>query len=345
LSYQSRDGYGAVIRQDFPIGNDHVISARPLIILRLQFFHRIRKIGNEAIMADWYYYNENNEKIGPMSGGELKQLARQGTVTQETLVEDPGGKTRPMKEVNGMTFWYYYDDKGQKKGPFTGDQLKELVKQGLVTRETILENDTGQSGPARKVGGLPFPQIAQPAQPSPVGPNPFTAPLPMSDNPFTAPNPPNNTKYDSGGNGGTVLILFIGIIAVVCVCGIGWKVINERKAIVKLPIEPPGGNNRGLFNRGQGSRLGPDPSLLPPQKSQEQREMEQAVVRADAESRDAARDATTARNAANDATSDAAKAGSTAALAARDAAVKAAENAEAAAARAVNRPVTKQGYS
>jgi len=39
-------------------------------------------------MANWYYYNENGEKIGPIRGRELKQLALQGTITPETLIEN-----------------------------------------------------------------------------------------------------------------------------------------------------------------------------------------------------------------------------------------------------------------
>jgi hypothetical protein len=172
-------------------------------------------------MADWYYYNENGEKIGPISGGELKQLAKQGTVTQETLVEDPGGRTRQMKDVNGMAFWYYYGDEGRKKGPFSGDQLKELVKQGFVTRETILENEAGQSGPARKVRGLPFPPMQQsapqPFVPLPDEPNPFMT-LPQEPvNPFTAVLPELDNVYTavpqvSGNVFGGVMKFFKGVV-------------------------------------------------------------------------------------------------------------------------------------
>ena len=50
-------------------------------------------------MADWYYYNESDEKVGPVRGRELKQLARQGAVTPETRVIDENGRTAFAKSI------------------------------------------------------------------------------------------------------------------------------------------------------------------------------------------------------------------------------------------------------
>jgi hypothetical protein len=56
-------------------------------------------------MANWHYYTANNEeKIGPVTGKELKQLVQQGTITPQTFVEDPTGRTGLAKDVNGLTF-------------------------------------------------------------------------------------------------------------------------------------------------------------------------------------------------------------------------------------------------
>jgi hypothetical protein len=56
-------------------------------------------------MANWHYYTANNkEKIGPITGKELKQLVQQGTITPQTFVEDPTGRTGLAKDVNGLTF-------------------------------------------------------------------------------------------------------------------------------------------------------------------------------------------------------------------------------------------------
>ena len=55
-------------------------------------------------MANWYYYNESGEKVGPIKGRELKQLAQQGTIIPEMVVEDEKGHTALAKNVTGLLF-------------------------------------------------------------------------------------------------------------------------------------------------------------------------------------------------------------------------------------------------
>ena len=55
-------------------------------------------------MANWHYYNENKERIGPVTGRELKQLVQNGTIVRETFVEAPDGRTGLAKNVNGLVF-------------------------------------------------------------------------------------------------------------------------------------------------------------------------------------------------------------------------------------------------
>ena len=55
-----------------------------------------------------------------------------------------------------MSEWYYYDNNGEKVGPVTATLLKELARQGVVMRETKIENVNGRSEIAGKVRGLPF---------------------------------------------------------------------------------------------------------------------------------------------------------------------------------------------
>jgi hypothetical protein len=56
-------------------------------------------------MAKWYYFDKNGEKIGAVRGRELKELARQGIVTPETLVEDENGRTVLARKIQGLPFF------------------------------------------------------------------------------------------------------------------------------------------------------------------------------------------------------------------------------------------------
>jgi len=82
--------------------------------------------------------------------------------------------------------WYYYDNNGQKQGPMTSGQLKELAEQGMITPETIIENEEGKSASANNVEGLIFAEATQLELPQytdapPAGQNSLTA---ETHNPF-----------------------------------------------------------------------------------------------------------------------------------------------------------------
>jgi len=79
-----------------------------------------------------------------------------------------------------MAIWYYYNKNGGKTGPFTVAALKELVRQGVVTRETVIENTNGRTIIAGEVNGLTFPEAP------PIQPKPATKPV----KPATVPVPP-----------------------------------------------------------------------------------------------------------------------------------------------------------
>ncbi len=55
-------------------------------------------------MANWYYYNKNSEKIGPIRGRELKQLAAQGIITPGTVIENEEGTLLPAGKSGELTF-------------------------------------------------------------------------------------------------------------------------------------------------------------------------------------------------------------------------------------------------
>ena len=53
-----------------------------------------------------------------------------------------------------MDNWYYYNVSGEKIGPIPSTVLKELARQGLVTKETRIENSNGRSALAKSVASL-----------------------------------------------------------------------------------------------------------------------------------------------------------------------------------------------
>jgi len=55
-------------------------------------------------MSTWYYYDKNGQKQGPVSGGQLKGLAKAGRITPETTIENEEGKTALARKVKGLTF-------------------------------------------------------------------------------------------------------------------------------------------------------------------------------------------------------------------------------------------------
>lgn len=55
-------------------------------------------------MANWFYYNDNGEKIGPIRGRDLIQLAKHYVITPETVVENEDGQAVPAKQITGLMF-------------------------------------------------------------------------------------------------------------------------------------------------------------------------------------------------------------------------------------------------
>ena len=54
-----------------------------------------------------------------------------------------------------MAKWFYYNEQGDKIET-TGGKLKGLAKAGLITPETVVENEEGKKAKAGKVKGLTF---------------------------------------------------------------------------------------------------------------------------------------------------------------------------------------------
>lgn len=152
-------------------------------------------------MAQYYYYDTNGAKFGPVTGKDITSLAALGLITPETVVEQPDGTAFTAQKVKGLTFatpvtqvsspqtpppdgYFYTDDFGQKCGPVNQQQLREMASQGLITPETLLQTVSGHTGLAGQIKGLfpdgftPFvPQVFTPQvsvlQRTPPASNPY----------------------------------------------------------------------------------------------------------------------------------------------------------------------------
>ncbi|MBO7678743.1 MAG: zinc-ribbon domain-containing protein [Thermoguttaceae bacterium] len=120
-----------------------------------------------------------------------------------------------------MSNWFYYDASGNKQGPVNNSQLKALAQSGIITRETKLETDTGQSGKAGQVRGL------------------FGAPEP---NPFAAGPEPTQLPPTP-------------MVSMAYCTNCGSPVQEQAVACMKCGASPTGHNN---FCRRCGIRLNPE---------------------------------------------------------------------------------------
>jgi len=54
-------------------------------------------------MSTWFYYDNNGQKQAA-TVEQLKELARQGGITPETVIENEAGKSAPAGKAKGLTF-------------------------------------------------------------------------------------------------------------------------------------------------------------------------------------------------------------------------------------------------
>lgn len=55
-------------------------------------------------MANWYYYDNIRDKTGPITASTLRELARIGVITPDTILETDDGKRAPAIKVKGLEF-------------------------------------------------------------------------------------------------------------------------------------------------------------------------------------------------------------------------------------------------
>ncbi|MDR3108473.1 MAG: ankyrin repeat domain-containing protein [Planctomycetaceae bacterium] len=148
-------------------------------------------------------------------------------------------------------YYYYYDNDGQKQGPYSGGQLRNLSREGKITLDTLIETEDEKTYQANKLKGLVFSEMAQSETPIPAVPNPFITPPPVPENPFvgtqsvpenpfTAPMPIANFGGQLGGTPvpvGANKVLYKLKTAITCVLlllvlgGAGWVAVSYLFAL------------------------------------------------------------------------------------------------------------------
>jgi len=209
-------------------------------------------------MANWYYYNKNDEKVGPISATALKELARQGLITKETKLENSNGRSAVAGQVNGLVFptqpvsvtlpppvpqvsanWHYYDARGQKVGPIPFNVLQSLAANGVITPETSVETGDNVTTIAETIERLTFvaatPPIAPAAPPVTEDVYGFASPLPLAEpDPFASPpaNPFANPQPAAGNP-------FAGVPVASAPAAVSLPTINRGKS-QHIPVPPIG---------------------------------------------------------------------------------------------------------
>ena len=134
-------------------------------------------------MANWYYRNKNNEKVGPISTNALKALAAQGLITPETVIENSNGRSAKAGRVNGLTFPVLQEPPSTPEVASMDDIEPASISPPPVENEMI----------TMQFGSVPIHSIEAPEQSEVYGlstPEPKKEP-PADSNPFTIATPPS----------------------------------------------------------------------------------------------------------------------------------------------------------
>jgi|GEM_PF-2238519 len=138
-----------------------------------------------------------------------------------------------------MSTWFYYDNSGQKQGPITDGQLKELAMRGTITAQTVIETESGKSAPAGKIKGLTF-RGTTPPRATPPAESPFVAPLPNAHR-GAQPEPQSLHTPIAKNSTGSIWVTLIGIVLISSVCFAAWSILggSRDEQMVRAPGENP----------------------------------------------------------------------------------------------------------
>ena len=125
----------------------------------------------------WWYYDSNGQKQGPVSGGELKGLAKTGRISPGTMIEAESGKIVPAVKIKGLTFIAPETILAEAAPPKSARPVESEIYG--VASASLEPSPFTASASAAKLVANPF-TAAPPAMAKPAN-NPFTAPMPTAN--------------------------------------------------------------------------------------------------------------------------------------------------------------------
>jgi len=161
-----------------------------------------------------------------------------------------------------MSNWFYYDHSGQKQGPITDGQLKELAMRGTISPQTVVETEAGKSAPAGKIKGLTFRGAAQPTPKRSAESNPFVAPISGVHQSASAPQSIPVPVAASGK--GSIWITLIGVLLISAVGLVAWNILTPPKEQAKVDIVDAHMTDGGTHLPNNAAQDNNPPSELPP---------------------------------------------------------------------------------
>jgi hypothetical protein len=168
-------------------------------------------------MANWYYYDNEGQKQGPYSGGQLKWLAKNGKVTPTTTVEPEGKKSVLAEKIKGLTF--------------LGAAPSETIP-SESTAETVLAEDLGEQDFEQLRGDFERlqEQELQKVQRIPPVAAPVLATPPIVAAPVADQTVQQSVPVPVAKSGRASLwITIAGVLILLLISGIGWAMIENDK--------------------------------------------------------------------------------------------------------------------
>ncbi|GEM_PF-2797240 len=115
---------------------------------------RVKKSSSRQPATGWYYLDGSNSQNGPYSKDEMMDLYKRNVITDNSYVwkSDMEDWTRLKRtelytrqtttayqsEVRSPKEWYYIDRQKNQVGPYTQEDMKELIETGVLTANTYI---------------------------------------------------------------------------------------------------------------------------------------------------------------------------------------------------------------